>query len=450
MEKSAAALSIVVSLLLISCASSLRPYQTQRTVKTTFKSKTGQSLLELPRPEQKIVAAVYGFRDQTGQYKPSARSVSYSTAVTQGATSILIKALEQSGWFIPIERAGISNLLNERRIIRSTRKQNNDPNKLQPLLFAGILLEGGIIGYDANVVTSGAGVRFLGMGTSGQFRKDQVTVYLRAVSTQTGRILKSVRTTKSIVSQKLQGGIFRYVDANRLLESEIGVTFNEPSVTAVREAVNAAVRKLIIEGVEENLWNPESAQAFQEYQSSHQFSAKLKNNSYIDVYGLKHHSDLREGFLLTTNFTYGSYIGSYTHEIQSSGILAQLEQFISPVFSLKLSYQRTVIGAKKVFSHPINNLDLLLSAYLTPDFNLSPYLSAGGGVAAYTDVPDYANGSVFPAFSAGAGLDYHINESLGFRIGINYRYLLSGGVDGVTVGSINDQQWSFITGISFF
>ncbi len=79
-------------------------------------------LKALPEPQEKVVAAVYKFRDQTGQYKPSDIGANWSTAVTQGATSILQRALEESGWFTTIEREGLSNLLNERKIIRSSRK----------------------------------------------------------------------------------------------------------------------------------------------------------------------------------------------------------------------------------------------------------------------------------------------------------------------------------------
>lgn len=445
-------LGLVCPLAFIGCATSLRPYQTQP-VNVHFETQTAQALKELPKPEQKIVAAVYGFRDQTGQYQPS-KGISYSTAVTQGATSILIEALEKSGWFIPIARASISNLLNERRIIRSTRRQNNDATKLEPLLFAGILLEGGIIAYSSNVVTGGAGVRFLGMGSSGQFRKDKVTIYLRAVSTQTGRILKSVRTTKAIISKKIHAGVFRYVATNRLLEAEIGITYNEPSVTAVTAAINAALRKLILQGIKEGLWQPASKQALRTYKSSHQFATVPDDaNTYIDVYGLTHHPDLREGFVITANFSYGSSINNYPHEIQGIGFLVQVEKFFSPTFSVKLSYQRTAIGAVRVFSTPINNFDLMLNAYLTPDFKLSPYLSVGGGVALYDEIiygkqPAYTSSSVFPTISAAVGLDYRITELIGIRAGVNYRYFLSGKVDGVTVGSINDQQWNIITGIS--
>ena len=74
-------------------------------------------LKDLPKPKEQVVVGVYKFRDQTGQYKPQENGSSFSTAVTQGATSILIKALEDSKWFIPIERENIGNSY----IINSTR-----------------------------------------------------------------------------------------------------------------------------------------------------------------------------------------------------------------------------------------------------------------------------------------------------------------------------------------
>lgn len=80
-----------------------------------------KELENLPPPKEKIMVGVYKFRDQTRQYKPSENGSNWSTAVPQGTTTILIKALEDSKWFVPIERKNIANLLNERQIIRSTR-----------------------------------------------------------------------------------------------------------------------------------------------------------------------------------------------------------------------------------------------------------------------------------------------------------------------------------------
>ncbi|GAB3819651.1 hypothetical protein GCM10028895_18380 [Pontibacter rugosus] len=136
------------------------------------------------------------------------------------------------------------------------------PEPLLPsLLFAGIILEGGIISYDANVITGGAGLRYFGAGGSGQYREDKVTVYLRAISTSTGEILKTVYTSKTILSQSMDFGVFRYVKFKRLLEAETGFTYNEPSEIAVKEAIDKAVQSMVIEGMLAGYWRPQTKEA---------------------------------------------------------------------------------------------------------------------------------------------------------------------------------------------
>lgn len=225
-------------------------------------SDTGRDLVRLPLPKGKIVASVYGFRDQTGQYKPAPDS-SFSTAVTQGAGSLLVKAIADSGWFIPVEREGLQNLLTERRIVRALETpragQKPAPDTLSGLLPASVLLEGGVVGYEQDVRTGGAGVRYFGIGASDQYRVDQVTVNLRAVDIRTGRILVSVSTTKTIYSFKVAGDVFRFVSYRRLLEAEAGYTTNEPAQLCLRDAIEAAVIHVIVQGVRENHWSLRNA-----------------------------------------------------------------------------------------------------------------------------------------------------------------------------------------------
>jgi curli production assembly/transport component CsgG len=210
-------------------------------------------LTNLPPPKGKIVVAVYGFRDQTGQYKPSPDS-SFSTAVTQGAASLLNKAMLDSNWFIPVEREGLQNVLTERRIVRAIEAQQNNGSNLAGLLPAVILLEGGIVGYESNVRTGGAGARFLGIGASEEFRTDQVTVNLRAVDIRSGRILVSTTTTKGIYSYKLGADVYRFTSYQHLLEAEVGYTRNEPAQLCVQEAIESALVHLIAQGVRDNHW----------------------------------------------------------------------------------------------------------------------------------------------------------------------------------------------------
>jgi curli production assembly/transport component CsgG len=145
-----------------------------------FPKKTQTQLLlnDLPPPERQVAIAVYGFTDQTGQFKPSDTGQTLSRAVTQGASSMLVKALQDAGnrnWFTIVERERLDNLLKERQIIREMRQrylgeEQINTKALPALLFAGVLLEGGIVGYDTNTVTGGAGAAFLGIGARQEYR----------------------------------------------------------------------------------------------------------------------------------------------------------------------------------------------------------------------------------------------------------------------------------------
>ena len=221
----------------------------------TPRMSTYRDLISLPEPRGKIVASVYNFRDQTGQYK-SAPASSFSTAVTQGATAMLVGAMANSGWFIPLEREGLQNLLMERKIIRAAlQKENPDAeNQLPSLMSANILLEGGIVAYDSNVKTGGLGVRYFGIGTAEQYRVDQVTVNLRAVDIRSGQILHSVLVSKSILSKEVTTGIYAFVDYKKLLETETGMTTNEPAQLCVLAAIESALIHLISDGIHKNLW----------------------------------------------------------------------------------------------------------------------------------------------------------------------------------------------------
>jgi curli production assembly/transport component CsgG len=251
-----------LSLLLAACSSI--PDVPERVNLPVIPAKTGaqKALNELPPPARPLAVAVYGFTDQTGQFKPSDSGQTLSRAVTQGGGSILVKALQDAGqrrWFTIVERESLKNLLNERQIIREMRERylgerQVNAEALPALLFAGVILEGGVVGYDTNTLTGGAGARFLGVGANTQYRQDTVTVYLRAVSVRTGEVLTSVQTSKTIASYAVGANAFRYVGFKDILEAETGFTSNEPDQIALQQAVEKAVYALIMEGVELKLW----------------------------------------------------------------------------------------------------------------------------------------------------------------------------------------------------
>lgn len=226
------------------------------------RTQTQNLLQQLPPPQRQVAIAVYGFQDQTGQFRPTNTGQTLSRAVTQGAGSILVRALQDAGnrsWFTVVERERLDNLLKERQIIGEMRRrylgeEQIDPNALPALLFAGVLLEGGIVGYDTNTVTGGAGAAFLGIGARTEYRQDTVTVYIRAVSVRTGEVLTNVQASKTIASQALGANAYRFVAFRELLEAEWGVTSNEPDQVALQQAIEKAVYGLVLEGVDLGLW----------------------------------------------------------------------------------------------------------------------------------------------------------------------------------------------------
>jgi len=241
--------------LLAGCATQ-GPATTMANAQLTPATGVTKDLLHLPEPKGKVAVGVYGLRDQTGQYKPAPDS-SFSTAVTQGAASMLVKALKDSGWFTPVERENLQNLLTERKIVRaleSPQEKGGSTFQLPPLMPATVLIEGGIVAYETNVRTGGAGARYLGVGVSEQYRVDQVTVSLRAIDIRGGQILNSVSTTKTIYSHQLSTGVYRFVNFKRLLELEAGYTRNEPVQLCVREAIESAVVHLTIQGLKDRVW----------------------------------------------------------------------------------------------------------------------------------------------------------------------------------------------------
>ena len=225
---------------------------------------TIERLRELPDLDNQpmITIAVYQFTDQTGQRKPNPNFSQLSTAVTQGPdvwVIMALKAVSDGDWFKVVERKGLGNLVKERQLIRSTRElydgEAQADNVLKPLVFAGLIIEGGIVGYDSNVASGGVGARYFGIGINEMYRTDQVTVSLRVVAVQTGEILLSVSASKTIASYSQGGDIFRFLDlGTKALEFESGNATNEPVNYAIRTTIEHAVLQMVYEGVNKKLW----------------------------------------------------------------------------------------------------------------------------------------------------------------------------------------------------
>lgn len=249
-------LFVILLALLTGCASTQVEVMQEEPIKIEPKKSLVDKLPLLDGPP--ITIAVYGFIDKTGQNKPNEKLALFSKAVTQGAETFLIKALQDSkNWFKVVERVGLDNLIKERQLIRNQREvyEGKQAKPLRPMTVAGIMIEGGIIGYDSNIRSGGSGARYLGIGASQQYRVDEVVISLRLVSVSSGEILLTNAVSKTIYSAAQNIGVMKFIDSGTSsLEVELGSAANEPTTYAVRLAIEQAVYEMIIEGEKKGLW----------------------------------------------------------------------------------------------------------------------------------------------------------------------------------------------------
>jgi len=441
-------LASIYALVLTSCGSYFNQPTDFQSARIGESTDVTQRLSEFPLPKEPVVVGVYKFRDQTGQYKPTENAGSFSTAVTQGATTILIKALEDSKWFLPIERENLSNLLNERQIIEKTRQvyrktSNPDEPQLPPLLYAGILLEGGIVSYDTNIITGGLGARYFGIGSSTQYRQDRITVYLRAVSTSNGKILKTVYISKTILSQALDASLFKYVNFKRLLEVETGFTKNEPIQLAVSEAIEKAVESLIVEGIKDKLWSPETSEA--------------ETQVLIDSYELDKEEDLttelynrflterRGRSAITGSVGFTSMNGDFANPELEFNARLGYKHYINPYLNINFNYSRFNLANEGVFNNGFMSFDLNAEVNILPYDTFTPYVFGGFGTNAFNDFS-----SIDPKLQIGLGFEYLVTNNIGLTIYGEHNYVFNDELDGLNIGKNDDMYYRVGAGLNIY
>ncbi|MBT0608274.1 CsgG/HfaB family protein [Aequorivita echinoideorum] len=412
-------------------------------------------LQEFPLPIEPVVVGVYNFKDQTGQYKSVENGSTFSTAVSQGATTMLVKALEDSKWFTPIERENLGNLLNERNIIRTTREEyrkNNNPNEpnLPPLLYAGVLLEGGIISYDSNIVTGGLGARYFGVGGSTQYREDRITVYLRAVSTSNGKILKTVYVSKTILSQAVNASLFRYVNFQRLLEVETGFTKNEPVQLAMKDAIEKSVEALIIEGIEDKLWSTKDGEQ--------------TNKALIEVY--QKEKKLEEATLLYDReqtpkdfqnvfSAMGSaplLNGDYSKKRLGLSYGLGYSRKITSNLDLSLKANHLTLEGGNTYSKDFVEASLNADIFILPYEKFTPYVYGGVGYLFDLDERQNAIRKINPVFKlqVGAGLLFLVSSRVGIKAFAENNFTFSDELDLAVNGKRDDFYYNFGIGLNYY
>ncbi len=447
----------LLAILMHSCGAYLNQPFDQTPARLGEQSRSTQNLLNLPPAQDPVEVAVYNFSDQTGQYKAVENGSTFSTAVTQGSTAILLKALEDSGWFIPIERENLSNLSTERNIIRNTKQEyikNLNPNEppLPPLKYAGIILEGGIVSYDTNILTGGIGARYFGLGGSAKYRQDRITVYLRMVSTSNGEILKTVYVSKTILSQALDGSLFRFVKFQRLLETEMGVTRNEPVQLAVKDAVEKAVHDLIIEGIEDGFWSAQGGNLV----NQEVVAAYKEEKAVAESTGIYNRIFFQQKFKNAFSFDTGVSMLDADYTAKRVGGMARLGYSLSlgQVVSLNLNGAYMNMKTGNSFDESFASADVNAEFRLLPNDKLSPYVFAGGGIVMgfkdYEDTIGLNADQTDAKIQYGGGLEYALSPRIGVRLWAEHNITFTDKLDNLINGKRDDYYFNFGVGLKYY
>jgi curli production assembly/transport component CsgG len=238
---------------------------------------TAPALAELPPPQRPITVAVYDFPDLTGQRRPGGLVADLSTAVTQGASSLVIESLKSAGgggWFDVVDRTRDADQARERSIRQAAEpaQGKKPPAAIAPLRPADYILNGGVITYERSVQTSDSTADWLGLGGGAQSNRNFVSVTMRLVNAETSEVVESVTVHKSIDS--VAAGIFSknraapfgqypqsllntYPSLSDALDADFSGTIAELTEVALREAIEAAIHDLIIKCQRDGVWDPQ-------------------------------------------------------------------------------------------------------------------------------------------------------------------------------------------------
>ena len=202
-----------------------------------------QLLAALPEPENKAKIAIYSIVDKTGQIKDIGSSV-----VTQGATDMMITALQRSRQFIILDRVNFVDLMNEQNLKTKGRLRQGEGPHISNMTGADYILAGAITEYQVDKETGGLGLKIAGVGGSNKYATASTAIDLRLTDTTTGEVVWAASLKKEIKGKRVGLQTFAFI-GNNVVEFETGKGKQEVINLVVRTLLEEAVFKLYQSGV---------------------------------------------------------------------------------------------------------------------------------------------------------------------------------------------------------
>jgi curli biogenesis system outer membrane secretion channel CsgG len=190
-----------------------------------------------------------------------------STAVAASGrilTEYILMGANVKGAYRVLDRAGLANLLNERRLADQINASNEAdvisaspaavrdqlPGRIPPLVdidplgVSDYLIYGAVVGYDRRLIDNGGGFGIAGVRMRNRTSRDQVSVIVQLVDVRTGEIIATGFDAQFIDSSSVAGDIFALLRTDRLLEFEQANLVNDPATLALFLAIDAALTEM--------------------------------------------------------------------------------------------------------------------------------------------------------------------------------------------------------------
>ncbi|MFN2363441.1 MAG: CsgG/HfaB family protein [Halarsenatibacteraceae bacterium] len=202
-----------------------------------------QLLASLPEREDKPVVAVYNIADRTGQVREMGASV-----VTQGATDMMITALERSRQFRVVSRTGFNDFMNEQNLQSNDRFAFGEGPDIGEMTGTDYIVEGAITEYQVDRNTGGTGLSIGGLGGSTEYARATTAIDIRLVDTTTAEVVWSDSLKGEITGKKVGLQAFSFMGDN-IVEFETGQGKQEVINLVIRTFLEEAVFKMAESGV---------------------------------------------------------------------------------------------------------------------------------------------------------------------------------------------------------
>lgn len=226
------------------------------------------------------------------------------------------------------------------------------------------------------------------------------------------------------------------------MEAEIGFTQNEPVQLAVTEAIEKAVKSLIVEGVRDNIWGKTSADPAGYKNLIDNYNIEEKDNDKR-ILGNKYPNNDRQKFALFTNIEGQQVKGDYVNPKANFGMKAGFKYFLNDHVNLEVNAGVLTIENENIIKRTFVVSELNLEYLILPNFKFSPFIYAGGGTMFFSRANYYKA-------QLGGGLEYLIDKNIAVRLSSQYDIGFKDSWDGFVHGNNDDQAIRVGLGVNIY